>query len=482
MPGFRNNLRDYGILAGNYLLGLLNKKPFMHGETVDKLSPRQRQALLDEYRLSTGLGKAELPTGEGFQKYLDARIASIDGFSKVKTPDGSTLADKLKAAPAAAAAAVTAVKDGISEALKPTQAVQDAKQKYIDAMTELSTALKGDAKVNARDVERYLYELRGEAVKAITEQHKAEKAALEAKFNDAGFKAHMITVLGTGATDAQVEALKKEMLGELEKSQKAELDKFEKGINYRIKKIHEAAQIERDRVGYLATLYTHNEDMRREIEALHQANHGTGGVSASFSLQEPNRALFYGMQIQDLHTLRTVTGRLIDVKKNPDGSLSAFSMTLPNRLLSSSYYKSAHNNVKADIKSITDAVYATGKTTVTANIEHKDPEHALELARVAYEAALESGFDEKHITIKVNGQEKKAAELFADNPGLLNTLKDAAKKQKEEREKPFDPTEQTAESNDLTYARFKTALRAGRLADPAAQQPQIVPPAGPHTP
>jgi hypothetical protein len=477
MPGFRSGLRDYGLLVGNYLLGLLNKKPFMHGETVDKLSPRQRQALLDEYRLSTGLGKAELPTGVGFQKYMDARASSIDAFAKVKTPDGTTLADKLKAAPAGA---VTAVKDAVSEALRPTQAVQDAKQKYMDAMKELSTALANDAKVNARDVERYLYELRGEATKAITAQHDAEKTALEAKFNDAGFKGHMKTVLGAGATDAQVDELKKEMLAELEKSQKAELEKFEKGINYRIKKIHEAAQIERDRVSYLATLYTHNEDMRKEIEALHQQNRGTGGVSASFTLQEPNRALFHGMEIKDLHTLRTVTGRLIDVKKNPDGSLSSFSMTLPNRILSSSYYKSAHNNVKADMKSITDAVYATGKTAVTANIEHKDPEHALELARAAYEAALESGFDEKHITIRVNGQEKKAEDLFADNHGLLSSLKETAKKQREEREKPFDPKTQDAESNDVTYARFKKALEEGRLSDATAQEPPIVPPAGPH--
>ena len=138
-------------------------------------------------------------------------------------------------------------------------------------------------------------------------------------------------------------------------------------------------------------------------------------------------------------------------------------MEFPHHYFRPDYWHSSHNKPKLDMMSIAGAVRASGFDSITMTIDNKNGENAMELARVAYEACLETGFPAKGISLVVNGKKMSANEVFATCPSRL-TAAHAKASQNEETEKEIN--EKVNKGQEIE--RFKTDLNAGRLANKAA--------------
>jgi hypothetical protein len=432
---------------------------FHQNSTLSKLSPEENARRVSEYRTSLGfdLNATTLPSKELFNAYAEARTPSVNSFSKVTGPDGKPIADKLKEPNEGGAAAGTA----IATALKLSNKTETARTKFKKDMERVEEAIKNpQSEFHPGHMVSYMHELKSDAHAVISAQHAEEKKNLIELFNDEAFLANLTRALET--TPDQNNKIKQDILSSLEQSQKKELEDFDKGMKEPLNKMHNAAQIENSRVAYLAQMYEHNAQMKKEIDKLYKQNqHKDAGAELVIG-QEKGFALFKNMKLTDLPFLETVTGRKMHKQPAADGTVS-FRMQLPYRFLSPGYYHGSSNRLKADLLSMAGAIRATGSETIIMSVQEKNQDKALELGRKSYEACLEAGFDPKKITINVNGQAKKADELFAEYPSRLNAA----------RQKAGDNAKLTEDAAQRTgaigYQRFKKDLTEGRLADAKAK-------------
>ncbi len=458
-------VKDVGMMALNYLGSLTGWwGNFYQKAALEKRSPEEQAKHASDYRLSLGLGDAALPNAGGIEAYIGARLRNIDNFSKITAPNGKSIADALSAG--ADPAAADGVKEAISNALTLTQKTQKATADFKANLDRVTTAIKApDAKFHPEDLVSYLQELKGTAHKAIAEQHAKEQADLKALFQDRaadGFVNKLKASLGVD--DSQIQTIEREMLSTLESAQTKELEEFDKSMDEPITNMHTAAQKERDRVTFLATIYNNNEAMKKKIDELYLANLKKEGAHAEISLGQEGknfRARFKGIDIKDLPLITTVTGK--EIKQSPPGS---FYIDLPHRWLFANYYHSSNAKLEADMMTLAAAIRASGHSKITMTVDHKDPDHALELGRKAYEACLETGFEGKNITIKVNGKQMKPDELFQDCPSRLHEINVKAAANAKSRDEADRQSH-----NEVTYERFKSTLEAGRLNDATAQEP-----------
>ena len=433
---------------------------------------------------SIGLSK-ELPGADLFDKYAEGRARNADAFVKLKAPDDVTLTEKLKevkpatAAAADVAAAVAtnapkiAIKTAISDALMITAETTAARREYAASINRVKQLMQStDSLFTPRKQEAELYRIRNRAHVAIENQHAHETTALTNKFAEPAFIQNINECFGL-VDDDQRNALKASMLATLKESQDKELAAFDKGVNEPISKMHEGAQVENRRVALLAEWYQqqNNQAFRNEINKLHAANKKAEGLSVEAEYDgENDSALFKGIDIKDLKTIKTVTG--LPVTNSGDGT---FSIKLPNRIFGVGYYMSGHNNSKADLMTIAQAVKASGYSKITMTFKHPDKDHAMEGARKFYEACRETGFDDKNITIQVNinGEIKKmtSSELFADCPSRLRATEATAAKNA----KTWADTENgLSETHSLES--YKSTLSNGRAAAAAATAAPVVDP------
>lgn len=458
--------KDMGLGALNYVGGLTGVFGNTYqNTTINQLSPAENARRVKDYRTSLGFNADQLPSHDGFDTFVGARIQSAAGFGKVSVA-GTTLSDAFKTAGTNATA--LQLQRGIDQAMALTPATTQAQQDFAAGMKAVNDAVK-DTKSNfhPRNMVSFLQELKSNAAAAITAQHAAEKKALDDLFGNQQFRQDLGGI--AQCTPAECETLRLNMQATLKESQTKELAEFNKSVDIPAK-MHDAAKIEHRRVSTFARLYEQSERMRKEIDELYKKNQQNGSADINiFQGQHGSAAMFKGLKLTDLPFIESVTGIKIKPRpmgKDKDGNeLCSFSMQLPNRILRADYYYSSHNKVKADLLCLVGAVRAAGYDSVTLRIDlDKDPEHAMEVARAAYEAALEEGFDGKKITMVVNGQKKTADELFADCPSRRQAAeRQAALNAAADKEAEEDIT------NDVYYDRFKKNLMAGRLADAAAQ-------------
>lgn len=239
-------------------------------------------------------------------------------------------------------------------------------------------------------------------------------------------KAKPPSVLYTGAEQPGIEKLRNAMRlmdppRQVQDDLKEAQDNLEK-TETRLKKANDdndqdkIDQYKQEKADYEATI----EKLRKQItpntqQALHELN-GQAGFFLGLTGYNPGLTALSGKKI-------TVTA---------DGQGLGFSMDFPRPIFDPGYYTSSQHNTKGDLLSMAELVKATGAESIIGTITCDNPKMARRLAQEAYEAALEVGFDEKKITIYMNGQEMTAETLFQDlDPqSKQDTGKYSAKKQR----------------------------------------------------
>lgn len=272
------------------------------------------------------------------------------------------------------------------------------------------------------------------------------------------------------------EDAKKKLKEEMTTAHNNAAETFEDALTSDLKKLHEAAQHERDRIVHIARLYQYGPaSTKRAIELLTKSGAPGATVIATGDKSAPQ---FASIDLDKLRLnpdnrydprfgFRTMTGvSIVATAKNSDERYNTFHMQLPRRhpsLLSFRddplggatswlttgdfmYYHSLEDNVKSDMMELAERVKAGGFKAITMDITHDDPKHARFLAQKAYAACLETGFDPKNVTINING--------------VKQSLSDIAKKGDEEARKGLHPGG-TKALDDL--AETRTQLREEQL-------------------
>jgi hypothetical protein len=356
--------------------------------------------------------------------------------------------------------------DNIDSFLELEANTTDTINTYTEQMQKLCQLMVDpNSKFKPSEFLDYLHILKSDTVQAIKDQQHAEITAIKALFDEGENLDKMKIALGNGgdiATPAQVESVKKEMLKALEESQKKELEKFEKSTTDTLIKTHKISRDEFVRVSTLARFYNnkHNKEMMDKlIEDLRKANMkpSDANVEAEFSNGLLN---FKGISVQDLPLIKTLTGQ--DIHQTKPGT---FTMKLPNRILSPLYYSNWKTSLKEDMSDIVQAVRACGYSKINLTINHKDAEHALKMAKAAYAASREQGFEADKINIVVNGEKKTAEEIFKDTPSELQAIESKAQHYEQQRE-AYLPKEYeegatySQESSPTELEAFKAKLNA----------------------
>ncbi|WP_133126826.1 hypothetical protein [Legionella nagasakiensis] len=431
--------------------------------------PKDQEQFLKDYAESMGFGKG-LPGSEAFQTYMDGRTKGAEGFAAVKAVDDKTFGTLLQEAEADHKNAVDAIKEDIDSVLAVREDTTTAQKAFKDEIAAIHRAIADPKfRYDPAGLAARLHEIKNDAHRAIEAQQKAENAQLEDKFKKtppSEFRTHLQTI---GMTEKQIDELHDSMKAALKESHDKELETFDKTMNERLTKLHQEAQLERDRIHFLAALYQNNETMRRVINEMAEQNRkpkGTAGITAEFSAsenaQQLQRVILKGINVRDIENLQTVTGRPLN--KIKDG----YSMEFPNRLSSPFYYGGWNSKLKSDMMSMVLAIKASGYETITMSLNHKDPKHADEMARKAYEACLEAGYKDDEITIKVNGKQLSAEEvkgLYKDFPSRLKAVQLKVEKYDEQREGMTTKLEGRAA--DGAAREFKEALKAHREREAA---------------
>lgn len=395
------------------------------------ISSVDQESLINKYRGSYNLNNGQAAT-DSFEAWNKSRIQKADDLSAIKGADDKPITDKIHEK-STNQDCLFVVRD-LNEVfeLQPTtqQAMADFKQN-IDAANRYIT--DEHSAYHPGDFAQYLTEERNKALTAINQQYDWEFKALETKFKSEDFTNDLKKSLGI-TTDKQVDAIHASMKNALEEEKKKTVAEFEKGINEHIKKLHESAQTERNRINFIATLYENNQNMKRVIDHLN-AERRDAEASIEFD-KKTGRATFKGVSIDDIIKmngfLESTTGRKIE--RSADGT---FSMQLPNRFFSAGYYSDVGslNRRATDFLCLASAVRSCGYPKITMSVNHNDPEHAEELARQAYQACRDAGYDDKDITIKVSDKAMKADEIFKKEPSLLRAIDTSAKRNQDTRER-----------------------------------------------
>ena len=173
------------------------------------------------------------------------------------------------------------------------------------------------------------------------------------------------------------------------------------------------------------------EDLNKTVEQRHELIRWLlAGKRMQMKSRNPSVTMTGAMQ-DEVHTLRQAieagdvqpltgsmkspSGLQIDVNKDSNGQLT-FSMTFPNLGSGRNFFTHPRHNSKADLLHQAHLIRATGAKKITTNITHTNKEMAKQLAREAFEAALQAGFlnteSHRNITIKIQGQPMSEAELF----------------------------------------------------------------------
>lgn len=414
------------------------------------------------YAKVIGLADA-LASAKAATTYTSEHKGNIDLFDKVNIGDDS-LKKKLNIeGNAEAQAALT----GINEALAVSRGTKNKLDDYTREMRLLCQYLADpNSAETPRVIRDKLHKLQSTAFDAIKAQQAAELQALKAQF-DGPSGVRLRSLLGTGggnASDAVMEKVKKDMVEAMQANHKTELDKFEKTTKETIQKTHDISSAESNRISFLARIHSYNKVNREIIEKLRAQNMQSDDSEVSIQFSSTNqKAMFKGISMQDVPMFESLNGRKIT-----QTSPGVFEMNLPNRIFSPIYYSDWSTALKEDMSDIIQGVRAGGYANVKLEIKHKDPEHALNMAKAAYAAGREQGFGADKIHLVVNGKKLTANEIFKDSPDELRAIETKAAisdKQIAAMQKKTDAQRSTPEENAAFKSRFE-AFKSTRPPEP----------------
>lgn len=404
---------------------------------------------------------------DAFDTYAGTRTSDMSGFAKIKTPDGTSVTKKLAEGIKEKNPAAINTAAAIRTALKLAPNTIKIKNDFNQEVETINQYIKSpNTQYHPADLVSHLHEIKGQSAQAIRAQHKIEIDAIKTLFKNPEFTEQLAAALGIEKENAeQIAQTERDMIRSLKTNHAEQLKAFSASLDKPIKEMHLEAQKERDRVSYLANLYNNNKNMQEIISQT--AEDLAKKDRAKVTLDPKNKTvIFQGLDVASLPMLQTITGRQIthDKKNN------TFTMQLPNRLLSSSYYRGSLNRMRGDMLSIAQAVKACGHEYITMSVQHTDPEHAKELALEAFMAAREAGYDTSKITIEVNGKKTPVGELG-------NSSKVQAAEVRAEQNKKIRDDSDRQHSNPATQTQLRKALTIFRENAAAANANAVVAPA-----
>ena len=112
----------------------------------------------------------------------------------------------------------------------------------------------------------------------------------------------------------------------------------------------------------------------------------------------------------------TRSGQRIGIQEGAEGQLN-FSLQMPAYPWygRNSYYTSKADHALNDLRIMAEMVKATGAKGIEFKIEQDNPKLKLHMARKAFQAALDAGFEEDQIDIIVDGKRKSRTDLEKEN-------------------------------------------------------------------
>lgn len=378
--------------------------------------PKELAARYHEYRASVDLAGG-LKNTDGFKQYVAERKEHLTDFPDLKLPD------KLSKDFKTAFTNAMVLNDN-------TKKAQENIGKTFDSLNNLINADPPD--INLNSVASVLQTLRKNAEIAINIQHQQEIKNVKELFVTPAFRDELNNDLKLDAH--QITLLEKDMLAALEKTQQEEKNKLDTNFQNEVKRLLAHHQAERSRIAFLAIMYKNNSATRAAIDALRKKLNPQKNTSLSDG-DMSGLATFKGIKVGDIGSFETLNGTIVH---NNNG---AFSIELPKFLAN-------YTSTMSDFTTLAEAVKACGNTSISVTIDYQhDKDHAMELGRRAYEAAVLADFnpaetpDEnnkdkkiKFITIKVNGEEKSAKELFGDPSTRLDKIHESYKDRHQKRE------------------------------------------------
>lgn len=260
--------------------------------------------------------------------------------------------------------------------------------------------------------------LKSDLENKIASQHQKELKAMEQLLNGREFKLHL-----TSFNDREQEHIKNSIIEKLKSTQKEQLEKFNKNAQQELDSLNQKKLADEARLEFLACIANCNSDNAEALEKLykrHQAQQNPSlNNSIGFDITDKGCKLV-GIKASEITTFETISGKTVQCI---DGEYS-----IQSKMFGFAISKADSYQIALAIRAtLCERGIAPDKQTITTRVSHPNKEDAMRLAKNAFEAALEAGFDKDNITLYVNNEVKKASDLGVDTatPKLDKNISDA---------------------------------------------------------
>lgn len=243
------------------------------------------------------------------------------------------------------------------------------------------------------------------------------------------------------------------------------LETLNNNMYEKIKELHKNAQQERNMLAELHRVYAHNKDMQQAIDKIITEKLRTT-VTATGKL--PATAITFNDIIKDTGGFKTLTGQKI-IQTSNDLKNPSYQIEFPSIFFNSYYYHSVKDNVKADMLALAERIKVGPPACdgIEMTIGNDKSDHNMYMAKKAYEACLEAGYDPAKIEIKIGTQKLSVNDLFPTQLALQN-VEDRARLHKTTRE-----TGDLVGREIKSMGEFKDELRAIRDKDVASKEKAV---------
>lgn len=397
---------------------------------VGVYTPEEKQALFNEYRDSlTGLKAGLALSTTAFTESLKDRMVDYHGFKDTAAPGTLKFYKKLIANNKDAAY----VREQINKALEPTDAFTAAQKKYHESIEDINRLVaKIPEKYKVEVFIGIMTDIRDDALNVIKDQQAHEIQLLEAQFNqESSTELNQESFTFTesfkkmlGYSEADCNAIQKNMLADLNAAHKKQMATFEQSTSQALTAIHQASAQQNGELLFLANLYKNNEVMRKQMDSTLNAEKNKAPASGEVDpiLQTTdnknvNKITLTGIKLNDFSVIESVTGKQITRTEN-----GGYALEFGKYIFNPLYYLSPKDNVMMDIRTLVEATKAAGAKGITMNVNASDPDLANIRAKQCYKACIESGYAPKDIKMIVNGKELKPEEIFTTEAHVLQSL------------------------------------------------------------
>lgn len=385
---------------------------------------------------------SEFKVIKSFESYEANRINNFNSFAKLKAADDKPVGSKLSEAANGAEdskKSAQAIETHFKVALSLSVQTKAAKNQFNETIAFLSDQSKT---FPPAVISNELMKARNTLLSSIKQQQETEIKKLDELSSKPPFVADVKKALGFD-NDDQVKNFMQESIETLKKSHENQIKAVENTFNSSVTKLSQDAQKERDRITLFAMLDKNNKNMKKIFDELAlkiAENNGTCSISIGKGSITDSSERFKGISLKDIsERLETATGKKIHYD-NASGSIS---MQMPNRYFSPLYYRGGRNRLQADLMTMAQFVKAEGNNAIIMSLTHSDKEHGMLLAREAYTACRNAGFDTSNISINLNGEKIDVNKLFEQAPSSRQAAEASATQFKKSADNAYNETKMT---------------------------------------